>query len=693
MKKVFTFILVFTFVFNVSILPFAFATEAGSLSDIHISYHNGLSTTLKEGDTLSLYLVLTNISGTELKDVYINILESESFYPIGSGSLFTTEELDVDNLKFGLKDSIPIMYNGGSGQKLSIRIMYTKVSEGGVETQHTVLDYIGIKTAKYVEPIISPPIDTSKNTPRLTVSYPSGTVVEAGKNISLPLTIRNSSNYSAQNLLITPSFDGQDIPFVFSQVSASNNISSISPNSSREYTLNFYTKPTAEEKTYQLKLNYKYANAHGDSFDSSETIFINVTNKNSFPKFIIPNINMSSESLMAGETMNLGFSLQNIGNLGAKDIKIALNGLKTNGLTILNTSNVRYITKVLGGTQNYVSYSLHASDKIEPGLYELDIHLEYKDDTNNPYEETHKIFVPVSNNSNNSSSSKSIPKIIIDQYESSPNMVSAGDNFYLNLSFLNTHSSKAIQNIKIFLTVDEKTETSGNVFTPVNSSNTFFIDYIGPKSKINKSIQLYTVPDAKQKTYTISANFEYEDVEGNEHKASELIGIPVIQPARLETSELSLPYESYVGQPFPISLEFYNMGKVTLYNLMVKADGNFQIEHGNYFVGNFESGNHDYYEAYIIPTSPGELGGSIVFSFDDPSGEKVELRKDFSLNVIEMKYEEMPPEFYDNFPPPSNKKKYMIWAISALFVLISSGLTVFLIRRRKNKQEGMFLDE
>ncbi|QUH25947.1 COG1361 S-layer family protein [Serpentinicella alkaliphila] len=687
MKRILTILIVFTLLFNINSSLYTYSTETGSLTDIYISEHNGLSSSVYEGDPFDLTLKLLNRSGETLKNIYVTVLDNGSFYPDNRGSnIFVADEL-TNGIDTSISDSpIRIIYTGGSNQRLTVKITYTKNDE-----VLTVTDYIGIRTAKLPEPKKEPEVDTTKNVPRLAASTPSNFTIEAGKNVSLPITIKNSSNHSAQNIVITPSFDGQVVPIEFTE-STSNSISSISANGSREYKLDFFVNPTAEEKTYQLKLSYKFTNSHGNPFDSSETLFIKIVNRNTFPKFSIQEINLSPSTTQAGETVTLGFTLQNIGSLGAKDVKITLNGLKTNGLTILNSSNVKHITRILGGNQNYISYVLHASDKIESGLHDIDIHLEYRDDSNTKHEETHKVFIPVNNSK--ISGSKSIPKLIIDQYVSSPTMVKAGQNYNLNLSFFNTHSEKAVQNIKIYLTVDEKTETSGNVFTPVNSSNTFFIDYIEPKSVVDRNIQLYTVPDAKQKTYTILANFEYEDLEGNEYKASELIGIPVIQPTRLETSELSIPpFEAYVGQPFPVSLEFYNMGKVTLYNLMVKTEGNFSVENGNYFVGNFESGNNDYYEAYVTPTSPGQLEGSIVFTYDDPAGEKIEIRKDFSVNVLEMHFEEMPPDFQEKFPPESNSKKTLIWASSGVSLLLAMAVAIFLIRKRKNKEKGMFLDE
>ena len=55
-------------------------------------------------------------------------------------------------------------------------------------------------------------------------------------------------------------------------------------------------------------------------------------------------------------------------------------------------------------------------------------------------------------------------------------MVKAGENFTLNMEFLNTSKVKSIQNMKITLVVDEGSkETGGSVFTPVQSSNVFIL--------------------------------------------------------------------------------------------------------------------------------------------------------------------------------------------------------------------------
>ena len=186
-------------------------------------------------------------------------------------------------------------------------------------------------------------------------------------------------------------------------------------------------------------------------------------------------------------------------------------------------------------------------------------------------------------------STKGKPRLIIDKYSFEPQLVRVGENFEMKLSFFNTSSTKTVNNIKIFLTAEPggANENSSSAFTPVDSSNTFYIDSIPPKGRVEKTITMFTIPDAVAKTHTITAHFEYEDSEGNPLEDKELIGVPVIQQSKLDTSELTLYPDTMVGQPTPVSLEFYNTGKVTLYNLMVKLEGDFQTENGSYYVGNF----------------------------------------------------------------------------------------------------------
>jgi hypothetical protein len=274
--------------------------------------------------------------------------------------------------------------------------------------------------------------------------------------------------------------------------------------------------------------------------------------------------------------------------------------------------------------------------------------------------------------------------------------VKAGEKFTLNMQFLNTHSSKTVRNIKGNFVVTETSNETGSVFSPVESSNTFYIDSISPKDTCDWTLTLYTIPDAKSKTYTVTVSFEYEDDAGNPYKADELIGIPVYQPSRFETSEIVPPSQAFMGQPVFFGFEMYNMGKTDIYNVKLNVEGNFDAQPKSNYFGNFESGRREYFELNIIPTALGEAKGSITFQYETASGEKQELVKEFTMNVTEMT---MPVEGampVDGKPMDPGMEKPQgggffksVWFYVILGVVVVGAVVaiVLVVRRRKKKEE------
>lgn len=253
-------------------------------------------------------------------------------------------------------------------------------------------------------------------------------------------------------------------------------------------------------------------------------------------------------------------------------------------------------------------------------------------------------------------SGNNTPKLVIDHYSYDPVDVKAGVPFTLYFRILNTNGKKSVQNLRVALSadaaeaVDVPTSSGqgapgameaaasasgggGSAFIPIGSSNTFFIDKIKPKKHAEKEITLTTAPDTAPRTYTITANFEYEDSDGNPYTSSEVIGIPVIQSAEIELGDLKVDKEGLVGGEMPLSLEFFNTGKSVLSNVMVKMRGNFDADTNTYFAGNVAPGSAQTYDVNITPRAKGEQKGEIVITYDDATGRKQELVKPFVVQV------------------------------------------------------------
>lgn len=299
---------------------------------------------------------------------------------------------------------------------------------------------------------------------------------------------------------------------------------------------------------------------------------------------------------------------------------------------------------------------------------------------------------------------KNKPKLIIDNYELTPSMPMAGHSFTMNLSFYNTNSEYSVRNIKISLSSESGTGANGQtiggtVFSPVNSSNTFYIPYIAPGDSIEKTIKMAVLPNAAAQNYTITATYEYEDYLGNPYTATETVGVPVIQEAKIGTSEV-ITMGLNTSEPTNIDLDFFNSGKDTLSNLMISIEGTNLEVMGNstQFVGNFSPGSSEHFSANVLALAEGEVNGKIILSYETSTGETKKLEKEFSTFAMNTTKElgktgkdgmnseiEIHPK---NNHPASNINYSYIGAGLAIIVII----LVVLYRYKKKKKENLDLE-
>ncbi len=211
---------------------------------------------------------------------------------------------------------------------------------------------------------------------------------------------------------------------------------------------------------------------------------------------------------------------------------------------------------------------------------------------------------------------------------------------------------------------------------------------------------MYTVPDATPKTYSIIVNIEYEDESGEGYTATDYIGIPVQQQTKVELGKVTLEDTLFSGRNTYISSNVFNSGRTDVRNLMITVEGDFGKRDVDKFIGEFQRGKSEYYEAMIIPQKVGELTGEVVVTYEELSGEAQEIRRQFSANVVEapkpninMNEENMNKMGQEAGMTPdgqnSNKKKFIIGGIIGAAVI-----AFFIIRsKRRKRQEEMVFDE
>lgn len=456
--------------------------------------------------------------------------------------------------------------------------------------------------------------------------------VKAGSVNEIKVKLRNTGGWGAYDISILPEYgDLDNTPFTISYPDGQGKIFNLPALGEKTITFNVDVTEIALSKTYKVILNMTYFNSDNERFETKKTIHIKVTNSLATYSYNIDGYKAEPAVIEGGESGVIGATLTNLSSIDMMNVVIELGGLEPEGISVLGSNIIKY-NKVEKGAIKDFSFNVFASKKMTTGNYPVKYIISYKDEAGNEYKDEYLHYVGVHGDGEVEEEGNSKPKIIVSKYESDPVIVMAGEEFDLNLEFLNTNATKSVHNIKMYLTLMEETSSdsakTGNIFTPVNSSNTFYFDSIGPKGIATKTIRLYTVPDAQPKTYTLTVNFEYEDANGKEYTATELLGINVKQPTEIELGETFIPESMEVGGYINVSFELYNTGNVTVNNLMIKLDGDIDCSTKSVYYGSFESGNTEYYDNGFSVINEGENNVKLIISYDDPSGEhKEEVRE------------------------------------------------------------------
>ena len=536
--------------------------------------------------------------------------------------------------------------------------------------------------------------------------------IAAGEEFELPLTIRNQGKLPVRNVKITlGSLSAEG--FMLASGSSRLSFDRVEGSGSKTIVLKLKAGAKLAEGSYAINFKLNYEDDRGEATEDVQEVWLPVTGAEEVDHSLeVTAVTPSRTTMNPGQTVTVTITLKNSGTSEARQVRVSSEVAQN---VLFPTSQNLFIIKALApGEEKKLNFTFQAQADAPRGSAPITLKVEAPSGTETPYTLSQAVSVFVAGKSEAEDTSKNVPKIIVFSYAAEPALVTAGDEFDLHLTFMNTHTGKSIRNIKANFTVNESSNETGSVFTPVGSSNTFYVDAIGPKNTVDRTIRLYTIPDAKSKTYNVTVSFGYEDNAGNPYTAEEIIGIPVYQPARFEVSEPNYMPETMVGQMMPISFEMYNLGKNTLYNVKLKVEaepeGAVTFEPKSQYYGNFDTGHNEYAEVMLNPTMPGTVSGRILVTYESASGEAEEVVKEFVLNVMEMPPFEQPGEVLgpDGKPLPIGPDGMPIFPeeepqgffakllakpwILAIAGIVLVGAVILVIRRIRKKKEEKGLE-
>ncbi|ONI39272.1 hypothetical protein AN639_06235 [Candidatus Epulonipiscium fishelsonii] len=417
-------------------------------------------------------------------------------------------------------------------------------------------------------------------------------------------------------------------------------------NEPQDYIVKFLATDTVVTGMYLVEINLEYT-LNNEEINYSQYATISIENEGETEKeeITIDNIIEPTKPIKVGEIFDVGFRVT--APDGAKNVKITVNGIE--GI-IPKTKNLFMINELKEAEPQNYSVKFSATDKLSTNIYPIEMNVEY---SLNDKEINYSQYATISvENEEDEEEKGGKPKVIIGEYNSDPVVVQAGEEFTLNIGFLNTHKELGVYNFKANLTINEEGENNtGSVFTPVGGSNTFYIDEMDTQETVNKTIRMYTIPTAVPKTYELSISMEYEDKDGTTITATEFVGIPVEQVTKLEVADVTTEIVE-VGMESELRAQIFNKGKTNISNIVISTTGEgFEVVDNKMIIGKLEQGMVEDYEPTIIPLQPGILHGQINIEYEDVTGKVNTMSQTFEMEAMEAYIEHaFDYEFVDDEP-------------------------------------------
>lgn len=246
-----------------------------------------------------------------------------------------------------------------------------------------------------------------------------------------------------------------------------------------------------------------------------------------------------------------------------------------------------------------------------------------------------------SSGGSSSSTDATVPRVIVTGFDTNPANVKAGSDFTLTIHLKNTSKKIAVSNMLFDLQApasgssDETAEAPA--FLPTSGSSSIYLDKIAANGTKDISIKLNARADLIQKPYSITMDMKYEDSSANQFEGTSSLAIPIKQEARFEFSDITVaPEEVSVGDEVNITCNIYNLGRVKMYNVKAKIQGD-AVDGQEQFLGNIESGGTGAIDTIATATAEtmDENNCKIVLSYEDDAGNVQTVEKEFTLSVSE----------------------------------------------------------
>ena len=367
-----------------------------------------------------------------------------------------------------------------------------------------------------------------------------------------------------------------------------------------------------------------YNNNTGETTATSQnfTVYASVTNraKPTAPPVVSSGVLSLDKSFnIGGSTYGKGYKPKSYkdGKVSFVNITVPFKGLnETTGNVKVSPVNdgTAFVPTNMSKTLNSssstgaVNFKLRIKDDVYNGTYPVSFTAEYSvmsAGTMTKMTQTFTIFIEVVNKKQPTSPSQpsggtptnnGTPRVMVTGYELSSPTIQAGSDFTLKLKIKNESEKEAVKNVKLSV------KNADGVVLPKNGTDSVYYDKIEKKKEIEYTFDMTASPSADAKPASLQVDIAYEKKDSTAVTESTTLTIPITQALRIKLDQPQVT-GGVPGEPFSLTMNVYNMGKSTIYNLFATVEGNGISAEQGFYGGNLDAGGTKSVELSINATS------------------------------------------------------------------------------------------
>ena len=466
----------------------------------------------------------------------------------------------------------------------------------------------------------------------------SVSTIGADQTFTVTAELQNAGSIAANNVQVSVGNLSPTTIFLTSDA-GQNFFSSLDADQTRQVSFTFQTARNIPSNVYQLDFRVTY---DGAGERPATPFFVTVLSDYATESANIEMRGLTAPTgrLNVSQSGRISFELVNTGDAIANSVLVSATALEP-GALVPTTTNRQSIQNFGVGETRAIEFGFMPTANAETRSYAVQLKVEY---TMRGATEPSSFVQYIALNAHNPDEGPTptpgavqIPRVIVSAFNVTPQIPRAGQNFDMDLTFLNTSPTRSVNNIRVELNSVVTEQGTGAVFTPAGGSNTLFIHHLHPGEAITLTVPMFTVPDAAPRIYTLDVVLEYQDQDYAEHRSTDRLSIPVAQFARLETDppEISImPFMDMFGfVDFEIGV--INSGRVDLRNVRVRTEGNFDTSQASGYMGPLVQQRTNTFRGRIFPLEPGFHEGTITIYGEDDAGEIIEIVHAFAIEVMD----------------------------------------------------------